>query len=71
MSCKENINPSKSKHTNLERKIFLQILEQYKHMLVEINVVEIKKSDATTLKDKEAAWTEICATCNESSLIAR
>lgn len=66
MSCKENINPSKSKHyTNIERKVFLQILERYKQ------IVEIKKSDTTTLKDKEVAWTEICATYNESSLIAQ
>lgn len=47
MSCKEK-STSKNKHyTLMERKVFLQILERFKH------VIERKKSDATTLKDKE------------------
>lgn len=31
----------------------------------------MKKSDSTTLKDKEVAWNEICSNYNESSLIAQ
>lgn len=49
-SCKEKPNSSKNKHyTPLERKVFLQILNDYKH------IIEIKKSDSLTLKDKEVA----------------
>lgn len=66
MSCKENINSTKSKHyTMMERKVFLQILEKYKH------VIEVKKSDLHSLKDKEIAWNEICSEYNQSSLIAQ
>lgn len=67
MSCKEKPNlPSKNKHyTPLERKVFLQILNDYKH------VIEIKKSDSSTLKDKELAWIEICNKYNESTLICQ
>ncbi|KYN00509.1 UPF0439 protein C9orf30 like protein, partial [Cyphomyrmex costatus] len=46
-----------------ERKVFLQILDKYK------NVIEIKKSNATTLKDKDIAWSEICTKYNHSALI--
>lgn len=51
MSSKEKPNlPSKNKHyIPLKRKVFLQILNDYKH------VIEIKKSDSSTLKDKELA----------------
>ncbi|TGZ54600.1 Uncharacterized protein DBV15_12043 [Temnothorax longispinosus] len=52
----------------MERKVFLQILKKYK------NVIEIKKSDATTLKDKDIAWNNICEEYNEyneSTLISQ
>ncbi|XP_071581061.1 uncharacterized protein [Temnothorax nylanderi] len=67
MSSKENVKPtSKNKHyTTMERKVFLQILERYKH------IVELKKSDGATLKDKDVAWIEICTAYNQSSLIAQ
>jgi len=56
----------KNKHyTLIERKVFLQILEKYK------NIVEIKKSDATTLKDKDIAWSEIYEEYNQSALICQ
>ncbi|KYQ53925.1 hypothetical protein ALC60_05665 [Trachymyrmex zeteki] len=62
MSCKIK-STSKTKHyTLMERKIFLQILDKYK------NVIEIKKSDATTLKDKDVAWNEICEEYNQYHL---
>lgn len=38
MSCKEKRNTSKSKYyTMMEKKVFLQILDEYKH------VIEVKK----------------------------
>ncbi|KYN17772.1 UPF0439 protein C9orf30 like protein [Trachymyrmex cornetzi] len=67
MSCKEKSNlPSKNKHyTNFERKVFLQILNDYKH------IIEIKKSDSTTLKDKDLAWNEICNKYNQSRTVTQ
>ncbi|XP_077265240.1 uncharacterized protein LOC143899110, partial [Temnothorax americanus] len=63
---KEKPSSSKNKHyTLMERKVFLQILKKYK------NVIEIKKSDATTLKDKDIAWNNICEEYNESTLISQ
>jgi len=65
MSCKEK-NASRSKHyTPIERKVFLQILHNYKH------VIERKKSDGTTLREKDVAWSEICNHYNQSSLISQ
>jgi len=61
MSCKEK--PRSKHYTLIERKVFLQILEKYK------SIVEIKKSDTTTLKDKDIAWNEICEEYNQSALI--
>lgn len=55
---------SRSKHyTTMEKKVFLQILDKYKH------VIELKKNDGTTLKDKDVAWGEICNEYNKSILI--
>lgn len=66
MSGKEKRVLSKNKHyTLMKRKVFLQILEKYKH------VVETKKSDATTLKDKDIAWNKICEEYNQSALICQ
>lgn len=67
MSRKEQSNlSSKSKHyTLLERKVFLQLLNDYKH------IIEIKKSDSTTLKDKDIAWNEIRNKYNQSALISQ
>ncbi|XP_032689753.1 uncharacterized protein LOC116853014 isoform X2 [Odontomachus brunneus] len=65
MSCKEKSTLINKHYTLIERKIFLQILEKYKH------VVEIKKSDAITLKDKDIAQNEICETYNQSALICQ
>jgi len=65
MSCKEKPTSKNKHYTLLERKLFLQILEKYK------NIVELKKSDATTLKDKDIAWSEICEEYNQSSLICQ
>jgi hypothetical protein len=51
MSCKNNSTSSSSKYkhyTPMEKKVFLQILDLFKH------VIELKKSDGSTLKDK--AW---------------
>lgn len=45
--------------------MFLQILDIYKH------IIEVKKSDCNTLKEKEAAWNEICNKYNESALISQ
>lgn len=65
MSC-EKLNPSKNKHyTLLERKLFLQILNDYKH------IIEVKKSNSTALKDKDVAWNEICNKYNQSTLITQ
>lgn len=62
MSCKEKM--SKHKHySSMEKKVFLQILNKYKH------VIELKKNDGTTLKDKDVAWGEICSEFNQSTLI--
>lgn len=47
----------------MERKVFLQILDSYKH------VIELKKSDGTTIKDKDIAWKEVCNKYNMSALI--
>lgn len=49
----------------MERKVFLQILDLFKH------IVEIKKSDGTTIKEKEVAWQEICDKYNASALISQ
>jgi len=57
---------SKNKHyTLLEKKIFFEILKDFKH------VIEIKKSDSSTLHDKEIAWNEICKQYNKSSMISQ
>lgn len=62
MSCKEKANKNKH-YTSLEKKVFLQILHKYKH------VIELKKSDGVTLKNKEVAWSEIGNEYNQSTLI--
>lgn len=54
---------SKKHYTETEKKLFLRILTKYSH------IIERKKSDATTLKDKEEAWNEICDSYNMSSII--
>ncbi|XP_011858188.1 PREDICTED: uncharacterized protein LOC105555758 [Vollenhovia emeryi] len=55
---------SKNKHyASIEKKIFLEILKDFKH------VIEVKKSDCSTLRDKETAWSEICKRYNESAMI--
>ncbi|EFN77897.1 hypothetical protein EAI_00580, partial [Harpegnathos saltator] len=52
----------KSKHyTPAEKNLFLQLLQKYKH------VVECKKNDASTLRDKEVAWIKIYEEFNNSS----
>lgn len=57
---------NKSKHfTPLEKKLFLDILKRYKH------VIEVKKNDFSTLKDKDVAWTEITKEFNTSQLISQ
>jgi len=62
MASKEK--SSKSKHyTSIEKKVFLQVLDKYKH------IIELKKNDGTTLKDKDVAWGEICNEFNQSTLI--
>ncbi|XP_067210245.1 myb/SANT-like DNA-binding domain-containing protein 3 [Linepithema humile] len=63
MSCKEKTLKRGKHYTTMERKVFLQILQEYKH------IIEIKKSDSSTLKDKECAWSEICNKYNQSTLI--
>ncbi|KYN50415.1 hypothetical protein ALC57_00052 [Trachymyrmex cornetzi] len=66
MSCNEKTSGSKNKHyTLMERKVFLQILNDYKH------VIELKKSDSTTLKEKDLVWKEICNKYNQSTLISQ
>ncbi|XP_072764481.1 uncharacterized protein [Anoplolepis gracilipes] len=55
---------SKSKHyTSIEKNLFLQILQKYKH------VIECKKSKHDTLREKEVAWSKICREFNNSSLV--
>lgn len=57
---------NKAKHfTSFEKKVFLDILKRYKH------IIEIKRNDSTTLKDKEAAWSEICSEYNASQLVTQ
>lgn len=57
---------SKNKHyTPVEKKIFLEILKEFKH------VIEVKKSDSSTLYNKEIAWSEICKRYNECTMIAQ
>lgn len=68
MSCNNSANSSSSRnkhYTPIERKVFLQILDHFKH------VIELKKSDGSTIKEKEVAWKEICSRYNESSLISQ
>lgn len=50
-------------YSDFERKTFLQILVKYK------NVIETKKSNAVTLREKEIAWAEICQEFNTSRLV--
>ncbi|XP_071636372.1 uncharacterized protein [Temnothorax longispinosus] len=54
---------NKKYYTDAEKKYFLRILPKYSH------IIERKKSDATTLKDKEEAWSQICDSYNISSII--
>lgn len=54
---------NKKHYTNAEKKFFLRILSKYSH------IIERKKSDTTTLKDKEEAWNQICDSYNMSSII--
>ncbi|XP_018309179.1 uncharacterized protein [Mycetomoellerius zeteki] len=62
-SC-ESTKISKSKHYSaIEKKIFLEILKDFKH------VIEVKKSDSSTLRDKEVAWSEICKRYNDCTVI--
>ncbi|XP_032682474.1 myb/SANT-like DNA-binding domain-containing protein 3 [Odontomachus brunneus] len=57
---------TKSRHyTPAEKNVFLQILGKYKH------IIECKRSCADTLRNKEAAWKEICDEFNNSSLIVQ
>lgn len=62
MASKEKSSKSKY-YTPMEKKVFLQILDKYKH------VIEVKRNDGTTLKDKDIAWGEICNEFNQSTLI--
>ncbi|XP_051163807.1 uncharacterized protein LOC127283159 [Leptopilina boulardi] len=55
---------SKKHYTNTERKLFLEIIKRFSH------VIENRKSDCSTLKAKEAAWSEIEEKYNGSVLIA-
>lgn len=54
---------SKKHYTDAEKKFFLRILTKYSH------IIESKKNNATTLKDKEEAWNQICESYNISSII--
>ncbi|XP_071653648.1 uncharacterized protein [Temnothorax longispinosus] len=59
-------NKSKSRHyTPIKKSLFLQILNKYKH------VIECKKSNFSTLREKESAWNDICEEFNNSSLITQ
>jgi len=49
----------------MEKKVFLQILDLFKH------IIEIKKSDGSTIKEKDTAWKEICNRYNASALICQ
>jgi len=67
-SCSKNANPSSSRnkhYTSMEKKVFLQILDLFKH------IIEIKKSDGNTIKEKDTAWKEICNRYNASALICQ
>jgi len=67
-SCSKNANPSSSRnkhYTSMEKKVFLQILDLFKH------IIEIKKSDSSTIKEKDTAWKEICNRYNASALICQ
>ncbi|XP_024873876.1 uncharacterized protein LOC112455894 isoform X1 [Temnothorax curvispinosus] len=61
MASKKKSSKSKP-YTSMEKKVFLQILDKYKH------VIKVKKNDGTTLKDKDVAWCEICNEFNQSTL---
>ncbi|KYQ46924.1 hypothetical protein ALC60_14062 [Trachymyrmex zeteki] len=57
---------NKSRHyTPAEKNLFLQILNKYK------DIIECKKSNVNTLREKEVAWTNICGEFNNSSLITQ
>ena len=44
---------AKKHYTDVEKRLFLNIIKEFAH------IIEKKKSDTTTLKDKEEAWREI------------
>ncbi|KYN04954.1 UPF0439 protein C9orf30 like protein [Cyphomyrmex costatus] len=57
-------NKNKAKHfTTIERKLFLDILKRYKH------VIELKKNNFSALKSKDEAWSDITKEYNASQLI--
>lgn len=61
-----NKSNSKNKHySQLEKQVLLQLLEKRRH------IIEIKKSDGNTIKQKEAAWTDICNRYNECSVVGQ
>lgn len=55
---------SKKHYSDTEKRLFINLLKKYSH------VIEIKKSDAGTLKNKEDAWNRIYEEYNGSSIIS-
>lgn len=52
-------------YTPAERQLFLTILKSYR------DIIENKKSDGSTLKEKENAWKEVMEKYNSSLLITQ
>ena len=50
-------------YTVIEKQYLTEILKKFAH------VVECKKSDSITLKEKEEAWSQICDEYNGSTII--
>lgn len=50
-------------YTTVEKKILLEILKKYK------DFIETKKSDSSTLKEKDAAWSKVTEEYNMSNNI--
>jgi len=55
---------TKKHYTDSEKTFFVEILKRFG------DIIENKRSDTTTLKNKEEAWREICDLYNASSIIS-
>lgn len=64
--CKMSKQKVGGKHyTTVEKKILVEILKKYK------DIIESKKSDSSTLKEKDATWSKVSEEYNESNNIVQ